>query len=425
MHAYENRGSDARHPPVSALVSAPLHAPSRRSLRGLDGFNFFIANIQTGFGPFIAVYLTAQAWTQVDIGFVLTLSGIVALACQVPAGILVDAAAHKRTLAAMAALAIALSALMLAAWPILPFVLGAEVLHGLASCLMTPAIAAISLGLVASHAIGERLGRNARYASAGNGIAAILMGACGRLISDRAVFVLTALLAVPALIALFRIRSREIDPLRARGGQPDANARHSPLHGIANNRPLLVFGAGLILFSLANTPMLQLVGGIMTMRSSRWATVLIAACIVVPQIFVAILSPWVGRQSETWGRRPLLILGFAALPIRGILFALFTSPYLLVVVQILDGISAAVLGVMLPLVVADVTRGTGRYNAALGTVGTAAALGASVSTTLAGYVNDRLGSPVAFLSLAGVGLLGAGLLLLFMPETRPQNVEGS
>lgn len=419
MQAYEELGSDVRHPPVPVSVSAPVHAPSRHSLRGLDGFNFFIANIQTGFGPFIAVYLTAQAWTQVDIGFVLTLSGIVALAFQVPAGILVDTATHKRTLAAIAAAAIAVSALMLAAWPILPLVLGAEVLHGVASCLMTPAIAAISLGLVASHEIGERLGRNARYASAGNGIAAVLMGACGRLFSNRAVFVLTALLAVPALIALFHIRSREIDPVRARGGQPGTQPHQSPLHGIADNRGLLVFGAGMILFSLANTPMLPLVGAIMTMRSSQWATVLIAACIVVPQIFVAILSPWIGRRSESWGRRPLLILGFAALPIRGVLYALIASPYLLVVVQILDGISAAVLGVMVPLIVADVTRGTGRYNAALGTVGAAAAIGAAVSTTLAGYVNDRLGSTVAFLGLAGVALLGVILMLLFMPETRP------
>ncbi|MGH6967816.1 MAG: MFS transporter [Stellaceae bacterium] len=397
----------------------PDFVPSRRSLRGLDGFNFFIANIQTGFGPFIAVYLTAQAWTQVDIGLVLTISGIVALAFQVPGGILVDAARHKRTLGAIAAAAIAVSALMLAAWPIFPLVLGAEVLHGLASCLMGPAIAAISLGLVAPREIGERLGRNARYASAGNGIAAVLMGACGRLVSDRAVFLLTAVLAVPALIALFRIRSQEIDPERARGGHPGAGEKHARLHGIADNRPLLVFGAGLTLFSLANTPMLPLIGGIVTMRSSQWATVLIAACIVVPQILVALLSPWIGRRSEIWGRRPLLILGFAVLPIRGILFAVLASPYLIVAVQVLDGISAAVLGVMLPLVVADVTHGTGRYNAALGTVGAAAAAGAALSTTLAGYVNDRMGSAVAFLSLAGVACVGLGVLLLFMPETRP------
>jgi len=412
VHVFAKRGPKAS--------SRPLPAPSARSLRGLDGFNFFIANIQTGFGPFIAVYLTAQAWTQVDIGFILTLSGIVALAFQVPGGILVDAVTHKRTLGAVAAATIAASALMLAAWPIFPLVLGAEVLHGLASCLMGPVIAAISLGLVAPHQIGERLGRNVRYASAGNGLAAILMGVCGRLLSPRAVFVLTAALALPALAALFRIRREEIDPIRARGGEATGGAAPRTRQGIVDNPPLLIFGAGLILFSLGNTPMLPLVGAIVTMRSSQWATVLIAACIVVPQIFVAILSPWVGRQSEKWGRRPLLLLGFAALPLRGILFAVLTSPYLLVAVQILDGVSAAVLGVMLPLVVADVTRGTGRYNAALGSVGAATAVGASLSTTLAGYVDDRFGNAVAFLSLAGVAIVGLGLLILLMPETRPK-----
>jgi len=411
VYAYEKRDPEAH--------DRPLLTSSRRSLRGLDGFNFFIANVQTGFGPFIAVYLTAQAWTQIDIGFVLTVSGIVALLGQVPGGVLIDAAAHKRTLGALAAAAIAASALMLAAWPIFPLVLGAEMLHGLASCLMTPAIAAISLGLVGPHQIGERLGRNARYASAGNGIAAVLMGACGRLLSNRAVFILTAVLALPALIALFRIKSHEINPDRARGGPVIEGKEQRPLHGIADNPPLLIFGAGMILFSLANTPMLPLVGAIVTMRSSQWATVLIAACIVVPQILVAILSPWIGRKAESWGRRPLLILGFAVLPIRGILFGVLASPYLLVPVQIFDGISAAVLGVMLPLVVADVTRGTGRFNAALGTVGAAAATGAALSTALAGYVDDRFGNTAAFLGLAGVAAVGFGLLLLFMPETRP------
>ena len=411
MHAYDKRELTVHdRPPLSS---------SSRSQRGLDGFNFFIANVQTGFGPFIAVYLTAQAWTQIDIGFVLTVSAITALAFQVPAGILVDAAAHKRTVGALAAAAIAVSALILAASPIFPLVLGAEVLHGLASCLMTPAIAAISLGLVAPHEVGERLGRNARYASAGNGIAAVLMGAFGWLFSNRAVFLLTAALALPALVALFRIRRSEIDPERSRGGPVDKSERRSPLHGIVDNRPLLVFGAGMVLFSLANTPMLPLAGGIMTMRSSQWATVLIAACIVVPQICAAIISPWIGRQSEIWGRRPLLILGFAALPIRGILFAVLASPYAFVAVQVLDGVSAAVLGVMLPLIVADVMHGTGRYNAALGTVAFAAAIGASLSTALAGYIQDRWGYAAAFLSLAGVALAGFGLMMLFMPETRP------
>jgi len=395
-------------------------------LRGLDGFNFFIANVQTGFGPFISVYLTAEAWTQVDIGLVLTVSGIIALAFQVPGGIMVDAISSKRTVATAAVAAVAGSALLLAAWPIFPLVLLAEVLHGLASCLLSPVIAAISLGLVERALISERLGRNARFASIGNGIAAAAMGACGRLLSSRAVFYFTAFLAVPALFALSRIRPAEIDPVRARGGVPEIPTENpvGRLHGIADNAPLLIFSGCLVLFHLANGAMLPLMGSILTMRSSQWATVLIAACIVVPQIVVALLSPWIGRQAEKWGRRRLLLLGFVALPIRGALFVVVVNPYLLVAVQMLDGISAAVLGVMLPLVVADVTRGTGRFNAALGVVGTAAGIGAAISSTLGGYLTDSLGSTIAFLCLAAIAAAAFTAVWRFMPETQGLAANG-
>jgi MFS family permease len=338
----------------------------------------------------------------------------------VPGGIIVDATSSKRLIAALATGAISISALLLAVWPIFPLVLFAEIFHGLASCLLGPAIAAISLGLVDYAAIGERLGRNASFASIGNGIAAALMGAWGRFSSARAVFFLTAALAVPALAALSYIRPADIDLVRARGGHPDGHRRtlKAQLHGVADNRPLLIFCACILLFQLANAAMLPFLGSILTMHSGRWATALIAACIVVPQIVVAILSPWVGRRAEAWGRRPLLLLGFTALPIRGIMFAFISNPYLLVAVQILDGVSAAVLGVMLPLVVADATRGTGHFNAALGVVGTASGIGASISSTLAGYLFYKFGSGTAFLCLAGLALIGAVLISCLMPETR-------
>ncbi len=398
--------------------------PSHSSRSGLDWLNFFIANVQTGFGPFISVYLTTERWTQTDIGLVLTVGGAFALVGQVPAGVLVDAIASKRLVAAAAALGIAGTALLLAAWPIFPLVLLAEVLHGAASCLMTPAIAAISLGLVSRTEIGERLGRNARFASIGNGLAAALMGACGRLVSNRAVFFLAAALAVPALMALRRIKPGEIDPARARGGvpAPHPHTMKARLHGIADNKPLLIFGACLVLFHLANGAMLPLMASVVTMRSSEWATVLIAACIVAPQLLVALLSPWIGRRAETWGRWPLLLAGFGALAIRGVFFIFVRSPYLLVVVQLLDGVSAAVMGVMLPLVVADTTRGTGHFNAALGVVGTAGALGASLSTTLAGYASDTFGNAAAFSCLAVIAMASALMVASIMPETRPANV---
>ena len=114
-------------------------------------------------------------------------------------------------------------------------------------------------------------------------------------------------------------------------------------------------------------------------------------------------------------------------PIRGILFATVTDPYVLVAVQLLDGITASVFSVMVPFIVADIARGTGRFNLSLGIVGTAGGIGASLSTTLAGYVSDHFGSPVAFLGLAAIAAAGLALVWTLMPETaeaKPQRFSG-
>jgi MFS family permease len=398
--------------------------PSRRSQYGLDGFVFFVADVLAGFGPFVAVYLTSQKWTQLDIGLVLTTGTLVALAGQIPGGALVDAARSERLVAGLAITLIGLSALALAAWPIFLVVQGAAVLQAAAACVLGPAIAAISLGLVGHAAIGERLGRNARFASLGAGSAAMAMGATGYLISNQAVFFVTAGFVIPALLALSFIRANEIDPERAHGSALDGNAEQAPPRAVSffsllRRRPLLILAGCVMLFQLANAAMLPLLGGAVTMRSGQWATVLIAACIVVPQLVVALVSPWVGRSAQYYGRRPLLLLGFVALPIRALLFVIVTDPYLLVAVQLLDGVTAAVIGVMVPFIVADIARGTGRFNLSLGIVGTATGIGASLSTTLAGYVSDHFGSQAAFLGLAGIAAAGLALVWALMPETRP------
>ncbi len=398
----------------------PPLAPSRGSLRGLDWFIFFVADVQTGFGPFVSVYLTAQRWTQFDIGLVISAAGFVSLLGQMPGGAIVDAARSERFVAGIAIVTICASALTYAALPIFPIVLAGSILHALASCVLGPAMVAISLGLVGHAAISERLGRNARFASIGNGFAAAVMGACGYLISARAVFIVTVLLLVPALIALRAISPGEIDAERAHGAKPRRPAIKPPIKPgeLMHNRPLLIFAGCLLMFHLANGAMLPLMGSVMTMRSAQWATLLIAACIVVPQLVVAALSPWFGGRAEIWGRRPLLLLGFAALPIRGVLFAVVSDPLLLVVVQLLDGITAAVLAVMVPLVVADLTRGTGRFNLGQGIIGTATGIGASLSATFAGYMTDRFGSAPAFAGLAAMAFAGFTVLWIMMPETK-------
>jgi MFS family permease len=411
--------------PLSIVSSPPiagdaLLAPSRRSLRGLDWFVFCVADIQTGFGPFIAVYLTTQKWTQIDIGLVLSVAGLVALVGQIPGGAIVDAARSERVVASLAIVVISISALTYAAFPTFSAVLAAAILHAAASCVLGPAIAALSLGLVGHRAIGERLGRNARFSSIGNGLAAAAMGACGHFFSARAVFVITALLLAPAQIALRNIASGEIDADRAHGGrvEPGVETKHFHVPVILHKRPLLIFAGCMMLFHLANAAMLPLMAGALTTRSSAWATVLIAACIVVPQIVVAGISPWVGRQSGLWGRRPLLLIGFAALPLRALLFAAVSDPRLVVIAQCLDGVTAAVLGVLVPLILVDLTRGTGRFNMAQGLIGTMTGIGAAASTSLGGYLTDYFGGPVAFLGLGAVATIALASALIFMPETR-------
>jgi MFS family permease len=390
-----------------------------RGARGLDLLNFFLANAQTGFGPFIAVYLTAHAWTQEGIGFVLTLGTITAMCSQVPAGALVDAVARKRTLAGVGIVGVMLSAVLLAALPFELPVAAAQVLHGFTSVMLTPTIAAISLDLVGHAGLGERLGRNARFAALGNGLAAAAMGLFGTYLSERSVFVVTALLCLPALASLPFIggHPREKGPSRE-------HADWREVIVLLTDRRLLVFLSCVGLFHLGNAALLPLAAGVATQRFGPDASLIIAACIVVPQAIVALLSPWVGRTAQRHGRRPVLLLGWGAVAVNGGVLALRPAPWLLVGIEAISGVSGAVFGVMLPLIADDLTRGMHRFNLCIGILSLAMYAGAGSSTALAGWVAGAAGDQAAFLTLAAAGLLGTGLLWLAMPETRVE-VEGA
>ncbi|MGN6286778.1 MAG: MFS transporter [Afipia sp.] len=398
---------------------AKERSASSRSRRGLDWFVFFVADVQTGFGPFVAVYLTAQKWTQTDIGLILTVGGLISLFGQIPGGAILDAMRSPRLAAAVSVVLIGISALILALWPIFPAVLASRVLQASASCILGPAIAALSLGLVRRNEIGERLGRNGSFASVGTGLAAAGMGACGYYISNQAVFFVTAAFVVPAMISLLQISRRDIDADRAHGGTKAQPLTLAAVKSLLTNRTLAIFALCVLLFHLANAAMLPLVASMLTLQSSESSSALIAVAMVVPQFIVAILSPTVGRKAQQWGRRPLLLIGFSALVIRGVLFAAVTPSELIVAVQILDGISAATLGVLVPLSIADITRNSGRFNLTQGLVGCAMGIGASISTTLAGILSDRFSSSFTFLVLGAIAAIGLAAVWRLMPETRP------
>ena len=403
---------------MDTASGAEVDAPGR-SLRALDWLNFFIADFQTGFGPFIAVYLTSVGWSLEAIGLVLSIGTVSAMASQVPAGALVDAVPHKRGVAAAAIGAIAISALLIAGLPLFLPIVAAEILHAGASALLGPAIAAISLALVERSAFGERLGRNKRYAAIGNALAAALMGATGFYVSNNAVFILTAIMAVAALGAVAAIRPVDPPPaLTVAGPRRSARTAIRPFWRVLRDRRLVIFCGCVGLFQFANAAMLPVAASQVTERVGTLSTLLIAGGMIGPQLLTALLSPQAGRAAERWGRRPLLLIGFGAVPVRSLLFATVESPHIFLLIQLVDGIGAAVFGVLMPLVVADIAAEAGHYTLALGVVGLAIGIGATLSTAVSGIVADRFGDPAAFLVLAAAGACAMLLVGTLMPETK-------
>jgi len=404
--------------PTSAAAD---FSPSTASLHGLDALNFFLAGVLAGFGPYVAVYLADEKWTQEKIGFVLSASALASLLSQVPGGELLDAIRSKRAIVAVGVLAVALSAIIIEFQSSFPLVLIGLTLQGITGGILGPAIAAISLGVVGHSALPERLGRNQRFAATGSLVAAALMGLIGYAFSYRSIFLLVVALTVPSFVALARIHAADIHFGRSCGAPhhhtPDLPARAE--RTILSKSPGLVgLSASLFFFQFANASVLPLVGEALIYQGDSRSSLIVSALIVLPQIIVAVMAPWVGRQAKNWGRRPLLLIGLGALPIRALLFMLITDPPLLLLIQLLDGISGAVIGVLTPLIIADLTNGTGRFNLSQGLVGTASGVGASLSTAVFGLIAAGFGHTVVFMSITSVALLAVLIAWFAMPETR-------
>jgi predicted MFS family arabinose efflux permease len=397
------------------------------SLHALDWLNFFLATLLMGFGPFITVYLTDRAWVPEDIGLVLTASGIAGLLTQIPGGELIDTVKSKRALVGAGIAAVILVVLTYRLRPQFPIVFAAAIIQGTAGSVIGPGVAAISLGLVGHDALAERLGRNQRFASIGGLTAAGTMGVVGYLLSTRNILLVTAALGLPALLALLRIRGSDIHFGRSVGAPDHHHPTQPPPRAsrvvLFKDRRLLTFAICLFLFQLANASILPLTGETLAHAEGRWSSPVMSAFIVVPQIIVALLAPWAGRTANTWGRRPLLLIGLGVVPIRAGFFALTLDPMPLVFIQALDGLTGATLGVLTALVIADLTTGTGRFNLAQGLVGTLSGVGASISTSISGLVVEKLGHTAGFLSVTTVGLLAVAILWAFMPETKPSALQ--
>jgi MFS family permease len=419
-----------RNPPSAGVGSAlPLHDETAMPYRApLDWLNFFLADVKGGLGPYIGIFLlTQRQWNQAEIGFLATVAGIVGLVVHTPVGAFIDVTRWKRGIIVASVGVLTASALAIAIAPNFSVVLAAQTMMAVAGAAFGPAVAAITLGILGSRGLAYRMGRNAAFDHAGNVFIAVLAGTIGWWFSQSAVFYLVPIFSALAAYAVLSIPARAIDHSRARGldrSRPETSEQPSSWSVLIACKPLLVFAACVALFHFANAPMLPLVGQKLALANKGAETALMSACIIAAQLVMLPMALLVGAKADAWGRKPMLLAALTILPIRGVLYTLSDDRFWLVSVQILDGVGNGIFGALMPLVVADLMRGTGRYNVSLGVIATVQGIGASMSNTVAGLIVVKAGYSAAFLTLAVVALAAFVIFLFAMPETgKPRNGE--
>ena len=395
--------------------------PSARSLRGLDGINFLMADVRDGVGPFLAVFLKGgQHWDSGAIGIVLAASSIAAAVCQIPAGLLVDGTRAKRLLIAASGLLVSVGCLVIVLFPRFLTVIAAQVILGAASAAIPPAIAALSLGLVGRRRLDARISRNESFNHGGNFVAAGLAGGLGQYAGYQWIFYLVCGFAVASAGVVTLINPAEIDHQRARGGEdPNNDCEPVPFHDLLRRRDLLIFIAFVVLFHFGNAAMLPMAGQVLALKHPGSDTIALSACIIAAQFVMAGVAWAVGHvSSKGVGRKTIFLVALAVLPVRGVLFSFTTNPYGVVAIQLLDGVAAGIFGVISVLIASDLMRGTGRFNLAQGMTALAVGVGAALSNATSGFVVQWFGYAAGFLWLAGIASSALGFFALLMPETR-------
>jgi MFS family permease len=396
----------------------------KRSLHALEATNFFLADVQTGLGPFLAAYLAGAGWEPGRVGMALTLGGIITVALQTPAGAIVDQLRSKKLVLVLASAVLAVGAIVLSITAAPWAVYTSQVLIGGAGPFLAPTLAAITMGIVGVTFFDRQFGKNQSFNSGGNVACALLIALVSHLFGNKAIFVTAAVLTIPTVIAIRAIKSSDIDYDLARGGAKQAEGekvpeRASVMQTLLGDRVLLIFLVCAFLFHFANAAMLPQLGEMLSHGARATAAPFMSACIIVTQLVIMFFATSIGRFANLHGRKPLLLLGFGVLPIRALLYTLTHNSGSLIAIQLLDGVANAIFGVVSILVIADRTRNTGRFNLVQGTLATAVGLGAAFSTTFGGKLIQHFSYRISFLALGAIAALAFVLLWTAIPETLP------
>jgi MFS family permease len=386
----------------------------------LAAINFFLGDIQGGLGPFLATWLAQTVhWSPSRVGTVTTAVGLATLVLNGPAGALVDRTGRPRLLLGLACAAILAGTMLVLVMHGFWGVLSAQLLAGAGGTMVMPAVTSLTLGIVGKAKFPHQQGQNQAFNHGGVFVAgALISGSAGWLGPGIAFWVLGAM-AVLAIAAIAATPARAWNGRRAHGWQenePDETDRSHPILAVLANRRLLFLAAALGLFNLGNGSMLSLLGQHLVAtgaNATRWT----AIYVIVAQLTMIPVALWAGSRADKQGRRHLLLVACAVLVARAVASALITAPTLLIAAEVLDGVGSGLLGVAVPVLVADLTWGSGRTQTALGTVNGLQGVGGALSGLYGGLVVNWFGWAGAFLAL-GVAAAMALAIALWLEETR-------
>jgi MFS family permease len=399
-----------------------VDSDKKGSIRALEATNFFLADVQTGLGPFLAAYLAGAGWEPGRVGMALTIGGIITVVLQAPAGAIVDQLRSKRLILVLASAVLAVGAVLLSITAAPWTVYMSQILFGGSGPFLGPTLAAVTMGIVGVSVFDRQFGKNQSFNSAGNVACALLIAAVSHFYGNRAIFITAAVLTIPTVLAIRAIKSKDIDYDLARGGAiqergKEVAAKASAMKTLLRDRTLLIFLACAFFFHFANAAMLPQLGEMLSHGSRASVAPFMSACIIVTQVVIMCFATAIGRFANLHGRKPLLMIGFGVLPIRALLYTLTHNTESLIAIQLLDGVANAIFGVVSILVVADRTRGTGRFNFAQGSLATAVGIGAALSNTFGGELIQHFSYRISFLSLGAIAALAFALLWIAVPET--------
>ncbi len=389
-----------------------------RSLYALEGLNFFMADVQAGIGPFLGVFLQANGWQPQAIGAVMTLGGIAGMLATSPAGALVDATRHKRSVVVIAGVMATLASLMLWFSHGYGMVVASQILTAVTGAALGPAVAGMTLGMVRESGFDRQFGRNQVANHLGNVAGAALSGWLGWRYGFGAVFALAAVFGVLMIVSTLLIRRDAIDHDSARGLAGSASERpdDEPAGGfrvMLTSRPLLLLAAALAMFHLGNAAMLPLYGLAVVAAHRGDPSAFTAQTIVVAQLVMVAAACLAYRMIGRIGYWGVMLVTFLALPLRGLAAATFITAWGVWPVQVLDGIAAGLQSVAVPALVVRLLQGTGRVNAGQGVVMAVQGAGAALSPALGGVLAQHFGYSSAFLVLGAVSTGSIAIWLLF------------